>query len=262
MSMIRANNVQLHIRSLGEGPLLVMCHGLLFANMATWYFSAAAALARHYRVVLYDQRGHGNSEWTRSGYDPDTMALDLSAVIDHSHTSMPEAPCGGSRKVTLVGHSYGALVALRYALFHRTKIHRLVLIDAPLPAARYVYPSLSGIHSMADLTIRFSRHMHSVASRNRREAKRLQQRLEFLLLQSSLARDVAAAGDIADLQLRQLDIPVLCLYGRRSDCCAAGERLAGLLPQGELRWLDCGHYVTTEAPGAMTQELIDYLRPR
>lgn len=51
-----------------------------------------------------------------------------------------------------------------------------------------------------------------------RSARRLQERMNFLFLKSSLRSDVSAAHDIEDVFLQRLTMPVLCLYGRDSDC--------------------------------------------
>jgi pimeloyl-ACP methyl ester carboxylesterase len=253
---VDSGGVQLHTHSLGNGPLLVMCHGLITANLATWYFSAAPALARRYKVVLYDLRGHGKSASAATGYDLDTMCRDLACVVAAHGT-----PCSSrsDEKVALVGHSYGALIALNYALRHPREVSRLVLIDAPLPAARYVYPSLACIDSPSLLQDLLQAHEPLASKRRRRPRPRAAaERLEALLLGSSLREDVCAMQDIPDARLEALDVPTLCLYGRYSDCAAAGQRLARLLPHGELRWLECDHFIPTRAPGAMTEQLLSY----
>src|SRR5262245_51278412 len=121
--------ITFHTQELGTGdrPSAVMLHGLLLGTLAAWYFTAAPALARERRVLLYDLRGHGRSERTPTGYDVATMARDLSAL----------AAAFDERPIDLVGHSFGALVALRFALDHPARVRRLVLVEAPLPPSRF-----------------------------------------------------------------------------------------------------------------------------
>lgn len=258
MRWVESEGVKLNTLCIGSGPLLVMCHGLVTASLATWYLSAAPALARHYQVVLYDMRGHGKSDWAATGYDLDTMARDLAQVV------LAYGPANTGRKsaqVTLVGHSYGALTALHYALQRPESVARLALIDAPLPAVRYVRPSLADVDSSAALEGRFPAEPEGEASRGSRQRRRARERLEFLFLRSSLREDLRTAVDVPDASLRALSVPTLCLYGRHSDCAAAGNRLASLLPRAALQWVDCGHFVPTQAPAAMTRHLLAYFAP-
>ena len=81
MSFTTANGVRLHTTALGAGPPVVMLHGLLIGSLASWYFTAAPALARTHAVQLYDLRGHGLSDRPVDGYDTATMAADLAALI-------------------------------------------------------------------------------------------------------------------------------------------------------------------------------------
>ena len=110
-----------------SGPTsVVMLHGLLIGSLASWYFTAAPALAKRHRVMLYDLRGHGRSERVASGYDLVTQTGDLQELADRFD----------DRPIDLVGHSYGGLIALRFALDHPGRVRRLVLVEAPLPPSR------------------------------------------------------------------------------------------------------------------------------
>src|SRR5262249_4217583 len=122
MPVVEKRGLSFHVQVVGSGPPLVMLHGLIIGSMTTWYFSAAPRLARTHRVTLYDLRGHGRSARPPSGYDLATMADDLDALLDGP--------------ATLVGHSWGALVALRLALRRPERVNRLVLVEAPLPPSR------------------------------------------------------------------------------------------------------------------------------
>lgn len=253
MGLVRSNGINLNCQRLGSGPQLVMCHGLVFGSIATWYFTAAAKLAARFEVILYDQRGHGKSELTPTGYDLDTLVCDLEGLLEHFRSAESAGP------VALVGHSYGALVALNCALKHPSQVSKLVLIDAPLPASRYVYPSMANVDSREALASCIPDDIRQQIVSESRAASRMQERLEYLFLKSSLRQNVRESCDIDDACLRRLDIPVLCLYGRNSDCLDAGERLARVLPNAQLQLLECGHYIPMEAPKEMTRALDEFL---
>ncbi len=113
--------IQEHKNSEGRGDEipLVMLHGLA-ATADTWRLVAPYLYHTH-RVVAFDQRGHGSSDQPAEGYDLVTIAED--AV--HAMASL------GLGKVALVGHGWGARVALALAVRHPALVSHLVLVDCP-----------------------------------------------------------------------------------------------------------------------------------
>ncbi len=247
MPYLNANGVRLHLQRLGEGPPLVMLHGLLIGSLASWYFTAAPALARQSSVLLYDLRGHGRSERVALGYDSDTMVVDLEAVTEE----LPEP-------ITLVGHSYGAVVALKFALRHPHRVARLALVEAPLPpsAAGEVNDFLA--LEPAQMLQVLPDSVKSMFAGRRRAAGRLLKNLHYLATQSSLIDDLRAETDIADETLAALQCPVLLVYGTQSPCREVGVRLSRALPRAELVLLDGGHNLPLEATQALTECLTGF----
>ncbi len=255
MPVLNLNSIDIHTLVLGDsGPLMIMCHGLVSGSVATWYFKFAPALAQKYRVVLYDMRGHGNSAKPLTGYDLPTMARDLKAVINYYKTSFGLV----DRSVNLVGHSYGALVALTYALAHPASVAALALLDAPLPAAHYIHPGMSNVNTSADVTALAAFFAHQLNIQGKRKRENFLRHLEFLYRQTSLKNDIAQSGDIPDDELSTLSMPVLSIYGRRSDCLAVGQRLSRLLDNIRFKTLNCGHFLTVEMPEQLSLELNDF----
>ncbi len=95
----------------GCGEPLIMCHG----GPGLWDMSGslAAALEDRLRVIRWDQRGCGRSE-RRGPYSVARCVQDLHAVI------------GRRPRAALFGHSWGATLALRYALDHQDRVSALV----------------------------------------------------------------------------------------------------------------------------------------
>jgi pimeloyl-ACP methyl ester carboxylesterase len=118
---IQSPSTQKHNNSGGQGDEipLVMLHGL-GATADTWRL-CAPHLCRNHRVVAFDQRGHGRSDQPGDGYDLVTIAED--AV--HCMASL------GLGKVALIGHGWGARVALVLAVRHPALVSHLVLVDCP-----------------------------------------------------------------------------------------------------------------------------------
>ncbi|MDP3856697.1 MAG: alpha/beta hydrolase [Stagnimonas sp.] len=237
--------------SLGQGAPVLMLHGLANGNMATWFSGYASPLSAQRQVLLYDQRGHGGSTLPKRGFDLDSQADDLVAVLDHYGL--------GQRPVDVVGHSMGALVALHHALRTPSKVRRLVLVDAPMPAREFVAPSLLGAGSPEVLSDYIDSHLAAVAGLGGRRKERLRQRLTALFFETSLVQDVLRMDAEPEAALQALQVPTLLVYGRHSPCVAAGRQLARLLPNAQLVLLDCGHYIPEEAPAALRTQLERFL---
>src|SRR2546430_12624069 len=75
-------DIELHYKDHGAGKPIVLIHGYpLDAN--SWERQERALLAAGYRCISYDRRGFGHSSQPSTGYDYDTFAADLKALLDH-----------------------------------------------------------------------------------------------------------------------------------------------------------------------------------
>lgn len=257
MSVVAANGLGFHVQELGDvgaGTPLVMLHGLLLGSLASWYFTAAPVLARARRVRLFDLRGHGRSELAATGYDLRTMAGDLAAL-----TADLPGP------IDLAGHSWGGLVALRFALAHPERVRRLAIVEGPLPPSRGAeLTAFSGAidpGAPADpalpgrLLEALPAAVRELVASGRRQAERLVRSIYTLTTQTSLLADLRAEPDFDTAELATLDRPVLCAYGDRSACLDGGRRLAAALPDARLTILPGGHYLHLEAKDALIAAL-------
>jgi pimeloyl-ACP methyl ester carboxylesterase len=110
----------LHGETAGEGPAIVLCHGLTATRGSVIHGSRVLQRAGH-EVVLYDARGHGESDPAPQGegYGYPQLVDDLEAVVE---TTV------GTGRFVLGGHSMGAHAALAYALRHPERVAGLVAI--------------------------------------------------------------------------------------------------------------------------------------
>ena len=74
--------VELYYEDRGAGRPVVLIHGLL-QDCRSWERQVGSLLAAGYRVISYDRRGFGRSSRPVDGYDFDTLASDLDALIAH-----------------------------------------------------------------------------------------------------------------------------------------------------------------------------------
>jgi len=111
------DSVELAVETLGTGPALIFAHGLTSHHRVTRL--ELAALAERYRLILFDQRGHGASTPVTDPalYDPQRMADDIGAVLDSLNIE----------RAIVGGESMGAATALNFALKQPHRVERLLL---------------------------------------------------------------------------------------------------------------------------------------
>lgn len=226
-----------------------MAHGLLLGNLASWYFTAAPEIARRHRVLLYDLRGHGRSERPSTGYDVATMAADLIGLMD----AFDDQPCA------LVGHSYGALIALRVALDRPDRVRRLALVEAPLPPSSF--RELDGFleQTPAQMVEALPHELAAALAKGKRQARRFVESVSFLANHTSLIADLRAEPDVPDAELARMRVPTLAVYGTRSSVRPVGERLSRVLPDVRHLELPGGHFLHLDAAPALARALSEFL---
>jgi pimeloyl-ACP methyl ester carboxylesterase len=111
---------RIHGEVTGEGPAIVLCHGVTATRRYVVHGSRVLERAGH-AVVTYDARGHGESDPTPAGqgYGYPELVGDLEAVVE---TTV------GEGRFVLGGHSMGAHTAVAYALRHPERLTGIVVI--------------------------------------------------------------------------------------------------------------------------------------
>ncbi|HET7229167.1 MAG TPA: alpha/beta fold hydrolase [Longimicrobium sp.] len=138
MPALRVNGATLWYQEHGAGPqAIVFAHGLLWDGRM--FSEQVRALSSRYRCITFDFRGQGRSEVTPGGYDMDTLADDVAALIQ----ALGAAPCH------FVGLSMGGFIGMRLAARRPELIRSLVLMETsadPEPAENVPrYRMLGGI---------------------------------------------------------------------------------------------------------------------
>ncbi|MEZ4799938.1 MAG: alpha/beta hydrolase [Flavobacteriales bacterium] len=116
---------EIYVKTFGEGHAkpIVFLHGGPGYNSASFEASTAEALAQEgYFVIVYDRRGEGRSAEKKAAYTFDQTIHDLDSII----TSYK------FEKVSLIGHSFGGMVATKFAEAHPEKVEEIVYVGAPV----------------------------------------------------------------------------------------------------------------------------------
>lgn len=111
---------ELHVRAYGpaDGPPVLALHGVT-GHSARWKIIAEAL--PHLRILAMDLRGHGRSTWNPP-WGIEQHVADALAVLD----------AAGLSRVAVLGHSYGAAIALHLAHAAPERVERLALLDPAL----------------------------------------------------------------------------------------------------------------------------------
>jgi 3-oxoadipate enol-lactonase len=118
MPFCETNEVSLYYEIHGEGPAVVLSHGIVGDTQS--FAALLPQLARHYRVVVYDERGRGQSGDGPGAFTIADCAEDLRVLLE---------ALGIARAIHL-GHSFGGRIALTFALAHPGAMQGLILVGA------------------------------------------------------------------------------------------------------------------------------------
>ncbi|MFJ4656913.1 alpha/beta fold hydrolase [Nocardia sp. NPDC088792] len=117
------DGTELFYRDYGTGTPVVFVHSMLMSS-DMWQHQMLHLTEHGHRAIAYDRRGHGRSDDPGAGYEFDTLADDLAALLTRLDLT----------GVTLVGHSMGGGEVIRYLTRHGSeRIGRIALVGATAP---------------------------------------------------------------------------------------------------------------------------------
>jgi len=235
-----------------DAPPIVLLHGG-HQSAHSWDL-VSLHLARRYRVLALDQRGHGDSEWARDvTYSNHEMSLDAEAFI----------AAMGLRRPILMGHSMGGRNAMLLTRRDRSLLSALVIVDVGPELSEKGRAAIAGFVQAAQ---EFDDLEHFVRAVRQYDPYRPRAHIERTVKYNMLERAdgkyvskcdsnprrlgiVRGGGPLENITLDDaagFDLPVLLVRGANSNILApdAAERFAGALPQGRLVTVpDAGHNV-------------------
>lgn len=253
---------------------ILMLHGI--RGYAETFAGLAETLQPEYRVIAFDQRGRGRSDWDPArNYYTDTYVRDVEDV----------RLALGLDRFDLLGHSMGGINALVYAASFPQHVDRLVIEDAGPRAfedsdgARRIRRELATTPASFadwDSAVAFMRALRPTVTEAARQ-ERLRSMLKPAASEGFVWRyDHAGIAstrlnpapdrspDLADVVSR-IQCPTLVLRGGRSDYLQPDMAEAMCRSNSHLKWheiADAGHYVHDDQPQAFADQVLGFLLNR
>ncbi|MGB3616822.1 MAG: alpha/beta fold hydrolase [Catalinimonas sp.] len=258
---------RIYVETAGEGETVVFVHG--WPTNGQLWGPQVEALRRSYRVVTFDGLGFGRSDKPRDHrYGFESASEVLSAVVD---AVLPEG-----EPLTLVAHDIGGPAAVLWAHAHRSRLRRLILLNAPLypfstPLDKVgrVSHRLPGVRTLS-VTDFGLRSLMSAVGRNRSAAARAHinnilathrdwgSAVRLKTIVEPLQTDLF---DTLEAKLLSFGGPTHLIIARRDPLCYAHMRqLTERHPNLPARYLgDCGHFMAVDRPGELSEALLKVL---
>ena len=246
-----------HLLEWGEAdaPSILLLHGG-HQSAHSWDL-VSLSLARRFRVLALDQRGHGDSEWARDAtYSNHEMALDAAALITAT----------GLRAPVVIGHSMGGRNAMLLAREDRRLMRALVVVDVGPELSAAGREAIAGFvranQEFDDLEqfvenvrrydpYRTRAHIERTVKYNmlRRADGRFVSKCDATPRRLGLPRGTDPRDQLTLGDMRALDLPVLIVRGERSNVLdpEAALRFRDALPRGRLVTVpNAGHGVPSQ----------------
>lgn len=254
-----ANGISINCQIDGpdRAPWLILSNSLL-TNLSMWD-EQAAVLARSYRVLRYDQRGHGGTQVTDGKYSFDMLVADVIGLMDALSIA----------RAHFAGISMGGMTALFLAQRHRDRFDRIIAADCgpastPVSAQqwkeRMELAADKGMNALADVTIPRWFPPDFVASK-----APVLDKVRGMITSTPLRGFAGCAQALSDYDLKPglpgIDRPTLCIVGTKDATLAGMEAISAAVPGSRLVKLEgAGHLSNLEQPQAFTRAIEDFLK--
>jgi len=269
---IRVNQIRLHYLDWGGSgdKTILLLHGFM-AHAHVWD-SLAIELSAFFQVLALDQRGHGDSQWSKEAwYSIDSHYTDITAFIESLRL----------KRIILLGHSMGGRNALFYAACVPEKVERLVLVDTRVgnnpeasSALRRQLASLPLKAKMMDEVVQALRDLYPylsietckyISNYGYTESKDGQFVPKYdIRMSMQIERSGYAAEDLWDM-MKNVPCPALVVRGEKSPFLSREEakKMCMVLPGARFMEIaEATHMPAQENPEAFKRAILDFLNER
>jgi non-heme chloroperoxidase len=265
-----SQSINLHYDDHGSGQPVVLIHGYPL-NGTSWERQQRDLLAAGYRVITYDRRGFGRSSQPTVGYDYDTFAADLNALLEHLDLY----------EIALVGFSMGSGEVTRYlGTYGSARVAKAALLGAIPPFLLRTDDNPDGVDGqvftdikaaiVADRYAWFKDFLDNFYNTDVLRPSRISDQAwqaSFNVAAGASPHATYACVDswLTDFRsdLPKIDVPTLVVHGtadRILPFAATAARLPGLIDDLELVSVEGGpHNIAWTHPEQVNTALLDFL---
>ena len=268
MPKTKANGIEMYYEIFGgSGPALVLISGLGYTHWQ-WH-RMVPLLAPYFQVIIYDNRGVGQTEKTAGPYTAALLAADLAGLLDEL----------GFEKAIVMGHSMGGFIAQAFALEYPHKLSKLILCATNFGGPRHVPITPEAMTVLSDVSsdpvTRFKNGLvvSTAPGFAQRQPEIIQEWLEWRLAnpvdvdgyraQMAIGLGLLAEEASFEHKLGQISVPTLILFGAHDKVVppANAELLAQQVKGSTVHLLaDAGHFFPIESPEAAARAVINFAK--
>ena len=249
MPKINRDGVEIYCEVHGSGPPLLLTHG--YSSTSEMWKGQTAALSKHYKLVLWDMRGHGRSDYPddASAYSEALTVADMAALLDEV----------GADSAIVGGLSLGGYMSLAFYRAHPERVRALMIIDTG-PGFKKDDARDAWNKRAFETGDRFEREGLAVLTSGSRERSSVSHRDA-----SGLAR--AARGMLTQRDARVIEslpdikVPSLIVVGADdTPFLAASDYMAAKIPGAQKVVIPAaGHAVNIDQPQAFIDAVLPFL---
>ncbi|PWI12835.1 alpha/beta hydrolase [Streptomyces sp. Act143] len=265
-----SHSIDLYYEDHGTGRPVVLIHGYPL-NGHSWEKQERVLLEAGYRVITYDRRGFGQSSQPTIGYDYDTFAADLKALLDHLDL----------QDVALVGFSMGTGEVTRYlGRYGSARVSKAALLGAIPPFLLKTDDNPEGVDGsvfegikeavLKDRPAYFKDFLDNFYNVDTYAGTRISDQAWQNSFNVAVAASAYAAYACVDTwltdfrdDLPKIDVPTLLVHGNADRILpyeATAERLPGLIKDLTFVTVEGGpHNIAWTHPEEVNQALLDFL---
>jgi non-heme chloroperoxidase len=265
-----SETIEIYYEDHGAGQPVVLIHGYPL-NGHSWEKQERVLLDNGYRVITYDRRGFGQSSQPTTGYDYDTFAADLSALLEHLDlTGIVLAGFSmGTGEVTRYLGTYGSGRVTKAVLMGAIPPYLLKTPDNPEGVDKSVFEGIKAA-VIADRPAYFKDFLDNFYNVDKLRPERISDQAWQASFNVAVAASAHAAYACVDTwltdfraDLPKIDVPVLLVHGdddRILPYPSTAARLPGLIKDLEVVTVAGGpHNVAWTHPDVVNPALLDFL---